>query len=515
MLFTNEIAKTSPMIPIREIVQKLGIDDKYADPYGRYKAKITYDFYNDHSTDDPGKLIVIGSLDPAFECTDAQNCAIGIADAMTWDVNKKCSVVFSQPVSGPLFDDDPQMIGEGFCQLVPDDEITTHFTGDLYAFLAAVKLMFLIPEKHVLNGNMLKLDFERMMYRDLSLFETRKDTEWAGIAKERSKWLHDLFRIPAVIDLQCAFNLAEDLNELRSMIAKIRIAFNEAGDPVTIGELKGEEQVCALLAEAFRPNLVQTIEGYPAFVHGISLQGTGLYGGSLHTLKAALALDDIVITSGGSLSDGSLQRNLDIRFRAEDNIRPARIAIAFSVNALKQYGGIDTAHLLKAGQLQEACRKLIAEIAKYKSMYGQKPLLFISRRADDDPGELDEITETLRESLTDYCFVDTVTLGSQGGRDAAHLLYDLLMKHTAFYKNHRLTDNIKDDILSMICDETGIENAQFAEGMDERIELFRGTIAEKDVVLSIVPLYAGGTRPEGIITGIALLSSDIMLIYLK
>ena len=336
-----EIAQRAEMKVINEIAEKAGIPDKYVENYGKYKAKIDYRYLQNELKDAPdANLILVTAINPTPAGEGKTTTTIGLGDALN-SMGKKTIIAVREPSLGPVFGVKGGAAGGGYAQVVPMEAINLHFTGDFHAIGAANNLLAAMIDNHIYQGNALDIDTKRIVWRravDMNDRQLRNIVDGCG-AKVDGVTRQDGFDITVASEVMAAFCLSSDIMDLKDKLAKMVVAYNRKGEPVTCGQLNAQGAMAALLKDALKPNLVQTLEGTPAFIHGGPFANIAHGCNSVIATKMASKIADYVVTEAGFGADLGAEKFLDIKCRLAD-LHPNAVVIVGTVRALKQHGGV-------------------------------------------------------------------------------------------------------------------------------------------------------------------------------
>ena len=344
MLTDIEIAQKATLKPIAEIAAKAGIDPEYIEPYGKTKAKIDLSIF-DNVKKENGKLVLVTAITPTPAGEGKTTTTIGLADAMR-RIGKNTNVALREPSLGPVFGVKGGATGGGYAQVVPMEEINLHFTGDIHAMSAANNLLAAMIDNHIFQGNSLGIDPERITWRravDMNDRQLRFIRDGLG-GEKNGRERNDGFDITVASEVMAVFCLSSSISDLKKRLARIIIGYTYEGKPVTAHDLKAEGAMTALLKEAIKPNLVQTLEGTPAFVHGGPFANIAHGCNSVLATRLALKLSDYTITEAGFGADLGAEKFCDIKCRMT-GLKPSACVIVATVRALKMHGGKDKSEL--------------------------------------------------------------------------------------------------------------------------------------------------------------------------
>src|SRR5699024_1907051 len=415
-----EIAQECVMQPITEIAAKASNDDKYLEQYGKYKAKIDYNLLKEVQRPD-GKLILVTAINPTPAGEGKTTTTVGLADGMR-KLGKNVLVALREPSLGPVFGVKGGAAGGGYAQVVPMEDINLHFTGDFHAIGAANNLLAAMLDNHIYQGNALDIDTKRVVWRrvvDMNDRQLRNIIDGCG-AKVDGVTRQDGFDITVASEIMAVFCLAEDINDLKARLARIVVAYNRKGEPVTCGDLNAQGAMAALLKDALKPNLVQTIGGTPAFIHGGPFANIAHGCNSVIATKMASKIADYVVTEAGFGADLGAEKFLDIKCR-QTGLIPKAVVIVATVKALKYNGGVPKTELgtenLEA--LEKGIPNLLKHVENITKVFGLPAVVAINRFANDTEAELNLIRTRCQELGVNVALSEVWGKGGEGGLELA------------------------------------------------------------------------------------------------
>ena len=420
-----EIAQNAKLLPIDTIAEKLGIPQSVLEPYGKTKAKIPLDFYQSQANNQPGKLVLVTAINPTPAGEGKTTTSVGLADALN-RLGKKTTVCLREPSLGPCFGMKGGAAGGGYAQVVPMEDINLHFTGDLHAISAAHNLLAAVLDNHLHQGNALKIDIRRIVFNRVVDLNDRSLRNivlgLGGTADSIPREGH--YDITVASEVMAILCLSESLAQLKERLGKIIVAYNTTGEPVTAADLKCNGAMSALLKDALKPNLVQTLEGNPAFIHGGPFANIAHGCNSVIATKLAMRLSEYTVTEAGFGAELGAEKFLDIKCRKAD-IKPNVVVIVATVRALKNHGGVmktdwdkPNPDALRAGT--ENLQKHIENMRKY----GVKTVVAINAFTSDTPEEIAIVAEMCGKLGTPVASAEHWAKGGAGAEDLARLVID-------------------------------------------------------------------------------------------
>jgi formate--tetrahydrofolate ligase len=414
-----EIAQSATLRPIREIAATLGLGEEDIEPYGRYKAKVRPEPILARS-ESQGRLVLVTGISPTPAGEGKSTVSVGLADALHL-LGEKVVLCLREPSLGPVFGMKGGATGGGYSQVVPMDDINLHFTGDFHAITTAHALLSALLDNHLQHGNALALDPRRITWKraldmnDRALRNIVIGLGGTGNGVPRQ----DGFLITAASEVMAIFALAADRTDLEARLGRIIVGYSREGRPVRAADLGAAGAMALLLKDAIAPNLVQTIGGVPAFIHGGPFGNIAHGCNSVLATRTALALGDIVITEAGFGADLGAEKFFDIKCRSA-GLRPQAAVIVATIRALKMHGGVALADLgtENVAALERGCANLRRHVENVRK-FGVPAVIAINRFASDTDGELDALAEACADLGAEFALADIHAHGGAGGRDLA------------------------------------------------------------------------------------------------
>lgn len=409
-----EIAQECKMQPITEIARKIGIKEDDIELYGKYKAKINNGAIK---SDKKGKLILVTAITPTPAGEGKTTTTIGLADGLN-QIGKNAVVALREPSLGPVFGVKGGAAGGGYAQVVPMEDINLHFTGDFHAIGAANNLLAAMLDNHIQQGNELGIDVKRITWKrcvDMNDRQLRFIVDGLG-GKTNGVPREDGFEITVASEIMAVLCLCESISDLKEKLAKIIVGYDYKNQPVTCGQLKAQGAMAALLKDAVKPNLVQTLEGTPAFVHGGPFANIAHGCNSVIATKAALSLSEYAVTEAGFGADLGAEKFLDIKCR-KAGLTPSAVVIVATVRALKMHGGVPKTELgcENTDALKKGLPNLLRHVHNIKEVYGLPCVVAINRFPTDSDAEIDCITEECKKLNVNAVLSTVWADGGRGG----------------------------------------------------------------------------------------------------
>lgn len=412
-----EIAQECKMKKITEIAKVAGVDEKYLEQYGNYKAKVDYSLLKDNENKPNGKLVLVTAINPTPAGEGKTTTTVGLADGMR-KLGKNCLVALREPSLGPVFGVKGGAAGGGYAQVVPMEDINLHFTGDFHAIGAANNLLAAMLDNHMHQGNALRIDPKKITWHravDMNDRALRKIVIGLG-GKGDGVTREDSYDITVASEIMAVLCLSSDIIDLKNRCARIIVGYNYDGEPVTAGDLNAQGAMAALLKDALKPNLVQTLEGTPSFVHGGPFANIAHGCNSVTATKMALKLSDYTITEAGFGADLGAEKFLDIKCRMA-GLKPSAVVIVATVRALKHHGGVAKADLNNENleALKAGLPNLLQHVDNIKNVYKLPCVVAINAFPTDTKAELDLVEAECRKLGVNVALSEVWAKGGEGG----------------------------------------------------------------------------------------------------
>jgi formate--tetrahydrofolate ligase len=416
-----EIAQSTEMLPIEEVAKAIGIDLKDIELYGKYKAKIDYNLYENMKAKKDGKLILVTAITPTPAGEGKTTTSVGLGDALH-KLGKKVMIALREPSLGPVFGVKGGAAGGGYAQVVPMEDINLHFTGDFHAIGAANNLLAAMLDNHIYQGNALGIDGRKITWKrcmDMNDRQLRFIVDGLN-GKANGTPREDGFDITVASEIMAILCLSRNLDDLKERIKRIIVGYTRDDKPVTAGELKAEGAMTALLKDAMKPNLVQTLEHTPALIHGGPFANIAHGCNSVMATTTALKLADYVVTEAGFGADLGAEKFIDIKCRVA-GIKPAAVVIVATVRALKMHGGAQKKELgvENLAALEKGLPNLLKHIENITTKFGLPAVVAINRFPTDTEAELKLIDTKCKEYGANVALSEVWGKGGDGGIELA------------------------------------------------------------------------------------------------
>lgn len=446
-----EIAQSVQMKPISEIAAAAGIDETYVEPYGRYKAKIDTALLKDNDRPN-GKLILVTAITPTPAGEGKTTTTIGLADGLK-RIGKRVAVALREPSLGPVFGVKGGAAGGGWAQVVPMEDINLHFTGDFHAIGAANNLLAAMIDNHIYQGNALRIDPRKITWKrcvDMNDRQLRFVVDGLG-GKTNGMPREDGYDITVASEIMAVLCLSDSITDLKERLARIVIGYTYDNEPVTAGQLHAQGAMTALLKDAIKPNLVQTLEGVPAFVHGGPFANIAHGCNSVTATRMAMKLGDYAVTEAGFGADLGAEKFLDIKCRYA-GIVPSAVVIVATVRALKMHGGVAKTDLAAENleALEKGIPNLLRHVSNIKDVFGLPSVVAINRFPTDTDAEIALIIEKCKELGVNVVLSTVWAEGGAGGVELAKEVVRLCEQENHFAYCYDLDQPITDKIEAIV-----------------------------------------------------------------
>lgn len=446
-----EIAQSAEMKPIAEIAKKAEIDEKYLENYGKYKAKIDLSLLKE-TPEKEGKLVLVTAITPTPAGEGKTTTTIGLADGLA-KLGKKTVVALREPSLGPVFGVKGGAAGGGYAQVVPMEDINLHFTGDFHAIGAANNLLAAMIDNHIYQGNALRIDPQRITWHrcvDMNDRQLRFVVDGLG-GRINGVTREDSYDITVASEIMAVLCLSTSLANLKERLSKIIIGYTYDEKPVTAGDLKAVGAMAALLKDAIKPNLVQSLEGTPALVHGGPFANIAHGCNSVMATKMAMRLGDYAITEAGFGADLGAEKFLDIKCRYA-GLKPSAVVIVATVRALKMHGGVLKTNLVEENleALEKGMPNLLRHVKNIKEVFGLPAVVAVNQFPTDTKAELDLVISKCRELGVNTVLSTVHANGGEGGIELAKEVVKLCEEENDFRFAYDLDTTIEEKILAVV-----------------------------------------------------------------
>jgi formate--tetrahydrofolate ligase len=447
-----EIAQSSPMQPISQIARALHIPERFVEQYGNDKAKIDYNLLKELADQPDGKLILVTAISPTPAGEGKTTTTVGLADGLR-KIGKRAVVALREPSLGPVFGMKGGAAGGGHAQVVPMEDINLHFTGDFHAIGAANNLLAAMLDNHIYQGNALHIDPRRITWKrcvDMNDRQLRFITDGLG-GRINGTPREDGFDITVASEVMAVLCLASDITDLKARLSRIIVGYTYEEKPVTAGDLKAAGAMAALLKDALKPNLVQTLEHTPAFVHGGPFANIAHGCNSLTATRLALKLGEYAVTEAGFGADLGAEKFIDIKCRMS-GLKPSAVVVVATVRALKHHGGSPKDQLTTENleALEKGLPNLLQHVDNIQSVFGLPCVVAINAFPTDTPAELALVEEKCRALNVSVALSEVWAKGGEGGRALAEAVVKIADGENHFAQSYALDLTIEQKIEAIV-----------------------------------------------------------------
>lgn len=469
-----EIAQEVQMKDIKEIAKVAGIEEKYLEQYGNYKAKVDLSLLKESKRKD-GKLILVTAITPTPAGEGKTTTTIGLADGMK-KIGKNVIVAIREPSLGPVFGIKGGAAGGGYAQVIPMEDINLHFTGDFHAIGAANNLLAAMLDNHIYQGNSLQIDPTKITWkrcvdmndRQLRFVKDGLGGDKNGVPRD------DGYDITVASEIMAVLCVSTSITDLKQRLSKLIVGYTVDDKPVTCGDLKAQGAMAALLKDALKPNLVQTLEGTPAFVHGGPFANIAHGCNSIMATKMAMKLGDYTVTEAGFGADLGAEKFLDIKCRF-GNLTPSAVVIVATIRALKMHGGLSKEELNEENleSLEKGIPNLLRHVSNIKNVYKLPSVVAINRFPTDTDKEVELIINKCKELGVNVILSNVWAEGGNGGIDLAKEVVRLCEEEKGdFTYSYELEDSIKEKIQKIVTKIYGGLDVAYTQEAEEQIAKF-------------------------------------------
>lgn len=451
MMTDIEIAQSAKLKNIKEIASAAGIDEKYIEQYGNYKAKIDLSILKENKNSD-GKLVLVTAITPTAAGEGKTTTTIGLADGIR-KIGKNVTVALREPSLGPVFGIKGGAAGGGHAQVVPMEDINLHFTGDFHAIGAANNLLAAMIDNHIHHGNALGIDTRKITWKrcvDMNDRQLRNIVDGLG-GKINGTPREDGYDITVASEIMAVLCLSDSITDLKNRLSSMVIGYNYSGEPVTCGQLNAAGAMTALLKDAIKPNLVQSLEGTPALVHGGPFANIAHGCNSVIATKLALKLSDYAITEAGFGADLGAEKFFDIKCRYA-NLKPSAVVLVATIRALKMHGGVEKndLNIENLDALSKGMPNLLRHLENITEVYKLPCVVAVNKFPTDTDKEVELVIERCKELGVNVVLSDVWAKGGEGGIDLANEVVRLCECENDFSFSYDLNDSIENKIEAVV-----------------------------------------------------------------
>ncbi|WMJ88336.1 formate--tetrahydrofolate ligase [Anaerocolumna sp. MB42-C2] len=466
-----QIAQEAKMQHIKEVAAKLNIREEDLDYYGKYKAKFSDELWDKIKDNPDGKLVLVTAINPTPAGEGKTTTTVGLGQALGL-LEKKAVIALREPSLGPCFGIKGGAAGGGYAQVVPMEDLNLHFTGDFHAITSANNLLAAMMDNHIQQGNLLNIDPNQIVWkRCLDMNDRVLRNIVVGLGRKADGVVReDHFIITVASEIMAVFCLADDLNDLKNRLSRIIVAYTYEGKPVTAGDLNAVGAMAALLKDAIKPNLIQTLENTPAIIHGGPFANIAHGCNSVRATKTALKLADIVVTEAGFGADLGAEKFFDIKC-VSAGLKPSAVVLVATVRALKYNGGVEKKDL--AAENLAALKNGIVNLEKHienLQKYGVPVVVTLNRFVTDTDAELNYVKEFCESKGCDFSLSEVWEKGGEGGIDLANRVLQVIeTKESNFKPLYKLNIPLKDKIETIAKEIYGAATVSYDPAADKAI----------------------------------------------
>lgn len=492
-----EIAQQVKMLPINEVAVKLGIQDDEIENYGKYKAKISYDIWKRLENKKDGKLILVTAINPTPAGEGKSTTTVGLGDALR-KIGKNACIALREPSLGPVFGVKGGAAGGGYAQVVPMEDINLHFTGDMHAITAANNLLSAAIDNHINHGNALNIDPRQIVWKRVMDMNDRALRDIVvGLGGKANGFVREEgFMITVASEVMAILCLSNGLMDLKERLSRIVFAYDYSNNPLTVSQLKVQGAMTLLLKDAIKPNLVQTLENTPAFIHGGPFANIAHGCNSIMATKLGLKLSDYLVTEAGFGADLGAEKFMNIKCRL-GGLTPSAVVIVATIRALKMHGGVAKTELTIENL--EALNRGFANLEKQienVSKFGVPVVVAINKFVTDTTSEVELVQEYCKKLGVEASLCEVWEKGGQGGEDLARKVVTAAEKTSEFRFLYDEKDSIKNKISKIAKEIYGADNVLFAPKATKEIKKLEDLGLDKHPICMAKTQYSLSDNPN-------------------
>lgn len=492
-----QIAQEAKMKPIMDIAQSVGVNEEEVELYGKYKAKISLSIWDRLKDKQDGKLVLVTAINPTPAGEGKSTTTVGLGQALA-RLGKKSAIALREPSLGPVFGVKGGAAGGGYAQVVPMEDINLHFTGDMHAITTANNLLSAAIDNHITQGNTLEIDSRQVVWkRVLDMNDRALRDVVVGLGGKANGFVRqDGFMITVASEIMAILCLSTDLMDLKNRLSRIIIGYNYENKPVTAGDLKVHGAMALLLKDAIKPNLVQTLENTPAFIHGGPFANIAHGCNSIMATKLGLKLADYLITEAGFGADLGAEKFMDIKCRYA-GISPSAVVIVATIRALKMHGGVKKTDLAQENvpALEKGFENLRKHIENIKK-YGVPAVVAINKFVTDTDAEVTRLLELCRLEGVEASLCEVWEKGGEGGEDLASKIIEACEKESHFKLLYDANESIKDKIEKIAKEIYGAKGVQYTGKAEKEIGRLADLGLDKYPICMAKTQYSLSDNPE-------------------
>lgn len=492
-----QIAQEAKMKPIMDIAREVGIDEDEVELYGKYKAKIDLSIWNRLKDKKEGKLVLVTAINPTPAGEGKSTTTVGLGQALA-RLGKKSAIALREPSLGPVFGVKGGAAGGGYAQVVPMEDINLHFTGDMHAITAANNLLSAAIDNHITQGNSLGIDMRQIVWKRVMDMNDRalRDVVVGLGGKANGFVRQDGFMITVASEIMAILCLATDMKDLKERLSKIIIGYNYDNKPVTAGDLKVHGAMALLLKDAIKPNLVQTLENTPAFIHGGPFANIAHGCNSIMATKLGLKLVDYLVTEAGFGADLGAEKFMDIKCRYA-GISPSAVVIVATIRALKMHGGVKKTELSaeNVGAMEKGFDNLRKHIENIKK-FGVPAVVAVNKFVTDTEAEVTRLLELCRLEGVEASLCEVWEKGGEGGEELAAKVIEACEKESSFKFIYDVNERIKEKIEKIAKEIYGAKGVIYTPKAEKEIKRLEDLGLDKYPICMAKTQYSLSDNPE-------------------
>lgn len=492
-----EIAQQAKMLPINEVAARLGIKEDEVENYGKYKAKISYDIWKRLKDKKDGKLILVTAINPTPAGEGKSTTTVGLGQALN-KIGKNACIALREPSLGPVFGVKGGAAGGGYAQVVPMEDINLHFTGDMHAITAANNLLSAAIDNHINHGNALRIDSRQIVWKRVVDMNDRALREIiVGLGGKANGFVREeAFMITVASEVMAILCLSNGLMDLKERLGKIVFAYDYDNNPLTASQLNIQGAMALLLKDAIKPNLVQTLENTPAFIHGGPFANIAHGCNSIMATKLGLKLADYLVTEAGFGADLGAEKFMDIKCRL-GGLAPSAVVIVATIRALKMHGGVPKTNLTEENleALQRGFANMEKQIENVRK-FGVPAIVAINKFATDTDAEVQLVQEHCKKLGVEASLCEVWEKGGEGGTDLAHKVVAAAEKASEFKFLYDEKDSIKNKINRIAKEIYGADNVVFSPKASKEIKILEEQGLDKYPICMAKTQYSLSDNPN-------------------
>jgi formate--tetrahydrofolate ligase len=492
-----EIAQEAKMLPIAEVAAKLGVEDDEIEFYGKYKAKINLDIWNRLKDKSDGKLILVTAINPTPAGEGKSTTTVGLGQALS-RIGKNACIALREPSLGPVFGVKGGAAGGGYAQVVPMEDINLHFTGDMHAITTANNLLSAAIDNHINHGNSLGIDPRQIVWkRVMDMNDRALRHVIVGLGGKANGFVReDGFMITVASEIMAILCLSKDLMDLKDRLGRIIVGYSYSNQPITAAQLNVHGAMALLLKDAIKPNLVQTLENTPAFIHGGPFANIAHGCNSIMATSLGLKLCDYLITEAGFGADLGAEKFMDIKCRIA-GLKPSAVVIVATLRALKMHGGVAKADLSNENleALDKGFENLVKQVENI-NCFGVPAVVAINKFSSDTEAEIALVQDKCKKLGIEVSLCEVWEKGGAGGEDLARKVIEAAEKENNFHYLYDTESSIKDKISSIAKQIYGADGVSYSLKAEKEIKRLEELCLDKYPICMAKTQYSLSDNPQ-------------------